>query len=324
MDLLLCRWRRVGRTIGPVRMQRPGVVPVQAAGLMVTAAASTAARRSRGAPALFVALLLAVAAMPIPGLADPVDLVNAARIHGCGEYAGTDRLLQRNERLDAAARSAAGGVELGDALSAAGYRMKTTASIEIRTDGGDARVAEILAGHFCDDVTNRAFSDIGVYRDGYDLRLILAEPFMPPRPDEMPAVAGQVLALVNAARARQRRCGSREHAATTPLVYSTVLEHAALAHAMDMAANDFMGHQGSDGNTADFRATRAGYDWLGIGENVAAGQTSAEEVVNGWLASPSHCATLMDPRYSETGIAFALNPDSEHGIYWAQAFGRPR
>ena len=271
-----------------------------------------------------MALLLAVAAVPEPGLADPVDLVNAARIQGCGEYAGTDQLLQRNERLDAAARSAAGGVELGDALSAAGYRMKTTASIEIRTDGGDARVAEILAGHFCDDVTNRAFSDIGVYRDGDDLRLILAEPFMPPRPDEMPAVAGQVLSLVNAARARPQRCGGQEFASTTPLAYSMVLERAALAHATDMAANDFMGHQGSDGKTPDFRASAAGYQWLSIGENVAAGQTSAEEVVNGWLASPSHCATLMDPRYSETGIAFALNPHSEHGIYWAQAFGRPR
>jgi len=324
MDIPLWRRHRVGRAPGVVRIKRSGLAPVQAAGLFATAAAGAAAGRSPRARGLFIALLLAIAAVPETGLADPVDLVNAARIQGCGEYAGTDRLLQRNERLDAAARSAAGGVELGDALSAAGYRMKTTASIEIRTDGGDARVAEILVEHFCDDVTNRAFSEIGVYRDGYDLRLILAEPFMPPRPDEMPAVAGQVLALVNTARARQRRCGSRKYAATTPLVYSTVLEHAALAHATDMADNDFMGHQGSDGKTPDFRASAAGYQWLSIGENVAAGQTSAEEVVNGWLASPSHCATLMDPRYSETGIAFALNPHSEHGIYWAQAFGRPR
>lgn len=154
--------------------------------------------------------------------------------------------------------------------------------------------------------------------------MILAEPFTPPRPEEMPAVAGRVLALINDARALPRRCGGQEFTATQPLDYSATLERAALSHARDMAANDFMGHVGSNGNTPDIRADLAGYPWRSIGENVAAGQTSAQEVVNSWLESPSHCATLMDPRYSETGIAYALNPDSEHGIYWAQEFGRPR
>ncbi len=305
-------------------MQRAGKAPGQTTGFAATQLASTTGRRTHSLRALSFAVVLSLVVTPVPAVADTIDLVNAARIQGCGEYAGTDRLLRRDERLDAAARRAAGGDELGEALAAAGYRMKTTASIEIRTDGGDARIAEILPVHFCDDVTNLAFRDIGVHRDGHDLRLILAEPFTPPRPEEMPAVAGQVLALVNRARAQPRRCGRREFAATTPLAYSAVLEHAALAHAQDMAASDFMGHEGSDGNTPDFRAGAAGYEWSAIGENVAAGQTSAEEVVNGWLESPSHCATLMDPRYSESGIAYALNPDSEHGIYWAQEFGRPR
>jgi len=257
-------------------------------------------------------------------LSDPVDLVNVARLQGCAEHVGVNTLLRRDARLDEAARRAAGGEALREAVTAAGYRMKTTASIEIRTAGGDTRIAEILAEHFCDDVTNRVFRDVGVHRSGDDLRWILAEPFAPPRPEDMPAVAGQVLALINDARAQPRRCGGQEFSATQPLDYSATLERAALSHAQDMAVNDFMGHVGSNGNTPDIRADLAGYPWRSIGENVAAGQTSAEEVVNGWLASPSHCATLMDPRYSETGIAYAQNPDAGHGIYWAQVFGRPR
>jgi uncharacterized protein YkwD len=90
-----------------------------------------------------------------------------------------------------------------------------------------------------------------------------------------------------------------------------------------MAARSYIGHQGSDRSTPAGRATRAGYTWVSIAENVAAGQTTAEEVVNTWLASPGHCANLMNPRYSEMGIAYAVNSASEKGIYWAQVFAAP-
>jgi uncharacterized protein YkwD len=32
----------------------------------------------------------------------------------------------------------------------------------------------------------------------------------------------------------------------------------------------------------------------------------------------------MEPRFTQMGVAFAVNPSSEGGIYWAQAFGRPK
>jgi uncharacterized protein YkwD len=71
------------------------------------------------------------------------------------------------------------------------------------------------------------------------------------------------------------------------------------------------------------RATRAGYSWASVAENVAGGQTTAEEVVKTWLASPGHCANLMNPRYSESGVARATDPDSEHVVYWVQVFAAP-
>lgn len=70
--------------------------------------------------------------------------------------------------------------------------------------------------------------------------------------------------------------------------------------------------------------TRAGYEWRGSGENIASGQPDAETVVLGWLDSPGHCATLMEPRFTETGIAFALAPGKNPSVYWTQVFATPR
>ena len=79
-----------------------------------------------------------------------------------------------------------------------------------------------------------------------------------------------------------------------------------------------------DGSNSAERITRAGYAWQAAGENIAAGQLSAEAVVAGWLESPGHCATLMGPRFTEMGIAFALAPSRNPPIYWTQLFATPR
>jgi len=50
---------------------------------------------------------------------------------------------------------------------------------------------------------------------------------------------------------------------------------------------------------------------------------TADEVVAGWLGSPEHCANLMDPLYREMGVAFAVNPHDQRGVYWAMEFGTP-
>lgn len=77
-------------------------------------------------------------------------------------------------------------------------------------------------------------------------------------------------------------------------------------------------HEGGDGSTAAQRVSRAGYRWRSVGENIASGQDSVEQVMADWTSSPKHCANLMDPRFTEMGLGYAVNPDSEGGIYWAQ------
>ena len=90
-----------------------------------------------------------------------------------------------------------------------------------------------------------------------------------------------------------------------------------------MIRRDELSHAGADGSTPGERALQAGYRWRVIGENIAAGPDSAQQVVAGWLASPEHCANIMDIRFTEMGVAFEIDWRRASGIYWAQELGRP-
>jgi uncharacterized protein YkwD len=164
--------------------------------------------------------------------------------------------------------------------------------------------------------------DAGSYQRGQAFWIVIAEPFSVPKLDQA-AVAARVLDLVNRARAQPRRCGNEQLSAVPALRASPLLARAASAHARDMADAGTMSHTGRDGSTPAQRVAHAGYAWSAVGENIAAGQRDADSVVKSWLGSPGHCANLMSPDYSETGLGFATNDSSQAGIYWAQVFAAP-
>jgi uncharacterized protein YkwD len=133
----------------------------------------------------------------------------------------------------------------------------------------------------------------------------------------------RVVELVNEAREHGRRCGSERYAAAPPLSISGKLGDAATDHARDMARKKFFEHRGSDGSQPKERVLRAGYQSRLTGENIAYGPESAEEVVAGWLASRGHCENIMDSRFEDIGVAFAIGRKRGQ-IYWVQTFGSPR
>lgn len=141
--------------------------------------------------------------------------------------------------------------------------------------------------------------------------------------DARPAqVQQRVIALVNEARAGGRTCGNERFAPTTPLVVSDQLFEAASGHARDMARRGYFDHRSRDGSEPKARVLRTGYRPGLTGENIAFGPETAEEVVAGWLASPGHCANMMDPRFRDTGIAVASG--SQRGqLYWVQVLAAP-
>ena len=91
-----------------------------------------------------------------------------------------------------------------------------------------------------------------------------------------------------------------------------------------MADRSILSHDGRDGSTPGVRATRAGYQWRVVGENIAGGQSTPEQVVAEWVRSPRHCGNLMSADYSEMGVAYAVEPQSAVGIYWVQMLAAPR
>lgn len=141
----------------------------------------------------------------------------------------------------------------------------------------------------------------------------------------MAAAADVLLEQVNTARASGRTCGDRYFPPAPPLAWQPKLGHAALEHSDDMAARSYFEHTGKDGSNVGERASSAGYQWTRIGENIAVGADTPEEAQAGWLASPGHCANIMNPNFTEMGAAYAVATDQQAvEVYWTQVFGRSK
>jgi uncharacterized protein YkwD len=132
------------------------------------------------------------------------------------------------------------------------------------------------------------------------------------------------LRIVNQYRTAGASCGARgTFAPAAALTLNAKLTSAAYGHSRDMADNNYFSHDSLDGRSMVDRVNAAGYAWSTIGENIAAGYSSVQSVVEGWMASDGHCANLMNPRFTEFGLACARNSDSTYRIYWTQDLGRP-
>jgi uncharacterized protein YkwD len=132
-----------------------------------------------------------------------------------------------------------------------------------------------------------------------------------------------MLELVNRARRTKRRCGGRTYAPAQPLGWNRNLARAALKQSDFMADNNRLSHKGAGGFTVEKRVQRVGYAWRSVGENVAGGLQSCEEVVAGWLNSPAHCANIMEDSFTEMGAACARKADARYGTYWTLVLASP-
>jgi len=271
-------------------------------------------------------LILALATLSFSpcAVADIADVVNAVRAEGCGSHRGRKVLLKEQRSLSAAARRLARGDSLERALINAGYRARHSASLNFGGYTRDEVLAGALRSQFCAQVMEPTFRDIGIYEKDGQVWMIIAEPLAAPATQDAAKVAQRVLDLANAARARGAKCGSTSYGPAKPLVLNDLLAKASLDHSRDMASRSVLSHEGRDGSSPADRAGRAGYKWRIVGENVASGPSTADEVMRGWLASPHHCSNIMDPRFTEMATAFYVDKKSTSVIYWTQLFGLPR
>lgn len=143
----------------------------------------------------------------------------------------------------------------------------------------------------------------------------------------------EVLKLTNEARAVGHDCDAEgSFGPADPLTMEPHLRCSARLHSAYMAevGDDFAHTQRRTGSTPFDRMQDAGYQFLAAGENIAVGQSTPKEVVDGWLESDGHCSNIMSPEFTQIGIGYAFGPyDAGFGqafdaAYWTQNFGRPR
>ena len=154
--------------------------------------------------------------------------------------------------------------------------------------------------------------------------------------NQLDQYAQALLDAINKERASRRTCGSRgTFGPVHPLVWNANLHASALEHAIDLAVSNTFSHDGSgkasditgNGRPSKFyeRIVRNGYsNYYSVGENIAGGQRTLDEVMRAWMASPGHCENIMKSTYTEVGVAIAKNNRSTYQIYWAQNFGSKR
>lgn len=250
-------------------------------------------------------------------------LVNSARASAGSPPVSPDARLASAARAQAGAMAAAGrlGVEGRDGVSV--YQRVTAAGYAYLTVGehlvsGPRTPAEFVDYCLRTDQARRTLQDpafthaaaacVPAGRGGdFYWTALWARPFTTA---DLARTATQVVDLTNRERSR---------AGLRPLAVDPALTTAAQAHSADMVARAFYSHTSPEGGRPWDRAAAAGSRRRSIGENIACGQRSPAEVVEGWMNSPGHRANILKRDFTHIGIGFAGGGPA--GTYWTQLFG---
>lgn len=108
-----------------------------------------------------------------------------------------------------------------------------------------------------------------------------------------------------------------------PLALSQSLTRSAAWKSNDMAQNNYFAHDDiTIGRSWSQRIRDCGYTAnTYLGENIAAGNSSAAATFQQWRNSPGHNANMLSANYSAIGIGRAYDASSQYGWYWTTNFG---
>ncbi len=123
----------------------------------------------------------------------------------------------------------------------------------------------------------------------------------------------ELLTYVNQARADN---------GLSPLVMNEVLSSAALNKGKDMFSKNYWAHFAPDGTSPWHFIKNSGYEYSYAGENLAKGFTNSKDVVDAWMASPTHRENLLSANYRDMGFAIIEgNLQGEDTVLVVQMFG---
>jgi uncharacterized protein YkwD len=252
-----------------------------------------------------------------------LELVNAARA------AAGSRPVSADARLVSAARSHAGAMAAGGALSVetrdgvsvhqrvvlAGYAYLTVGEHLV---SGPRTPEEFVEHCLRTERARRTLHEAAFTHAGWGH--VTGGPSgdtywtalwaVPLTPAGLGRATGEVVDLTNRERVR---------AGLPELAVDPRLTAAAQAHSADMVARDFYSHTDPDGGRPRDRAAAAGATRRTVGENIACGQRSPADVVEGWMNSPGHRANILEADFTHIGVGLAGG--GRAGMYWTQLFG---
>lgn len=119
----------------------------------------------------------------------------------------------------------------------------------------------------------------------------------------------KVVELVNVERAK---VGAK------PLTANVELSKVATIKSQDMIDKNYFDHNSPTYGSPSNMIKQFGINYSAVGENIAYGQRTPEDVMNSWMNSEGHKRNILNPNFEEIGVGIAKN--SNGTIYWTQMF----
>lgn len=132
-------------------------------------------------------------------------------------------------------------------------------------------------------------------------------PSIPDTDTENASFVQQVVNLVNQERAK---------AGLSPVTADTSIQAAAQVRAREIEKS--FSHTRPDGSSFSTALTQQGVTYRGSGENIAWGQKTPEQVMNGWMNSDGHRANILNKNFTKIGVGYHQNTSGTN--YWTQLF----
>lgn len=109
----------------------------------------------------------------------------------------------------------------------------------------------------------------------------------------------------------------REKEGLPAYTLDTTLQEAAGIRANELTT--VFDHVRPDGTDCFTVLNELNYFYQAVGENIAAGQETAREVVDSWMNSSGHRANIMSQKFTKMGVGYC-HTESGYKNYWVQLF----
>ena len=130
-----------------------------------------------------------------------------------------------------------------------------------------------------------------------------------PNIDQVKSIEQQVVDLTNQERQKH---------GVNPLHLDWEVARVARYKSAEMRDKNYFAHESPTYGSPFQMLTAFDVNYRGAGENIAAGQTTPQEVVNSWMNSEGHRRNILDPNFTHIGVGYATG--GSYRFYWTQMF----